>query len=50
MRVAAEKMIRGDVRAIGPFIKAIDRPDRHQELARGTAKKWPTAETDQLAL
>ena len=37
MRVAAEAMAEGDVRAIGPFIKAIDRLDRYQELARRTA-------------
>jgi hypothetical protein len=50
MRVAAEKMVRGDVRAIGPFIKAIDRLDCYQELARETTKKWPAAEADQLVM
>ena len=39
MRVAAEAMAEGDVRAIGPFIKAIDRLDRYQELARRTATR-----------
>ncbi len=46
MRVAAEAMAEGDVRAIGPFIKAIDRLDRYQELARRTATRPNTSEAD----
>lgn len=46
MRVAAEAMAEGDVRAIGPFIKAIDRLDRYQELARRTATQADTSEAD----
>ena len=34
MRVAADAMAAGDVRAIGPFIKAIDRLDRYLPLTR----------------
>ncbi len=39
LRVAAEKMAEGDIRAIGPFIKAIDRLDRYQALARRTGTR-----------
>ena len=46
MRVAAEAMAEGDVRAIGPFIKAIDRLDRYQELARRTGTQPNTSEAD----
>ena len=46
MRVAAEAMAEGDVRAIGPFIKAIDRLDRYQELARRTGTRPNTSEAD----
>jgi len=45
LRVAAEKMAEGDIRAIAPFIKAIDRLDRYQALAR-QAQKQPTSEED----
>jgi hypothetical protein len=46
MRVAAEAMAEGDVRAIGPFIKAIDRLDRYQALARRTGTEPNTSEED----
>jgi len=46
MRVAAEAMGEGDVRAIGPFIKAIDRLDRYQALARRTGTQPNTLEED----
>jgi hypothetical protein len=46
MRVAAEAMAEGDLRAIGPFIKAIDRLDRYQELARRTGTQRNTSEAD----
>ena len=45
MRVAAEKMAEGDIRAIGPFIRAIDRLDRYQDLARRPRRR-PTREED----
>ena len=50
MRVAAEKMAGGDVRAVGPFIKAIDRLDRYQELARRTGTKPISSEEDLLVV
>ena len=46
MRVAAQAMTEGDVRAIGPFIKAIDRLDRYQALARRTGTQPNTLEED----
>jgi hypothetical protein len=46
MRVAAAAMAEGDVRAIGPFIKAIDRLDRYQALARRTGTEPNTSEAD----
>jgi hypothetical protein len=49
MRVAAEAMAEGDVRAIGPFIKAIDRLDRYQELARRTGTQPNTSEADAVS-
>jgi hypothetical protein len=39
MRVAGDAMEEGDLRAIGPFIRAIDRLDRYQALARDAARK-----------
>ena len=38
MRVACEKLAQGDVKAIAPFVKVIDRLDRYQELAREAAR------------
>jgi hypothetical protein len=52
MRVAGDAMEEGDLRAIGPFIRAIDRLDRYQALARGAAapeaKAAPTTKSDGL--
>jgi hypothetical protein len=50
LRVAAEKMAEGDIRAIGPFIKAIDRLDRYQALARRTGTRDNTSEGDRLVI
>jgi hypothetical protein len=49
MRVAGEAMAKGDVRAITPFIKAIDRLDRYQALAEEAAPR-PTSEADKLVM
>ena len=52
MRVAGDAMEEGDLRAIGPFIRAIDRLDRYQARAREAAKREaktaPTAKGDSL--
>jgi hypothetical protein len=52
MRVAGDAMEEGDLRAIGPFIRAIDRLDRYQALAREAAaretKAAPTTKSDGL--
>ena len=37
LKVAGQALARGDVRAIGPFIKVIDRLDRYQASARNAA-------------
>jgi hypothetical protein len=50
MQVAAKAMAEGDVRAIGPFIKATDRLDRYQELARESATREHTSEGDRLVM
>ncbi len=39
MRVAGDAMEEGDLRAIGPFIRAIDRLDRYQTRARDAARR-----------
>ena len=39
MRVAGEALARGDVRAVAPFIKALEKLDRYQSLARETAPR-----------
>jgi hypothetical protein len=39
MRVASDALARGDVRAIGPFIRVIDRLDRYQTLAHERAAR-----------
>jgi hypothetical protein len=52
MRVAGDAMEEGDLRAIGPFIRAIDRLDRYQararDAARREAKTAPMAKGDSL--
>ena len=39
MRVAGDALARGDIRAIAPFIRVIDRLDRYQTLAAETAAR-----------
>jgi hypothetical protein len=39
MRVAGDALARGDVRAVAPFIKAVEKLDRYQSLARQVAPK-----------
>jgi len=34
MRVASDAMAEGDIRAIGPFMRAVDRLDRYQALVK----------------
>ena len=45
MRVAGDALARGDIRAIAPFIRVIDRLDRYQTLAAQTAAR-PEAVVD----
>jgi hypothetical protein len=47
MRVAGDALARGDIRAIGPFIRVIDRLDRYQTLAREKAAR-PSSAGDQM--
>jgi hypothetical protein len=49
MRVAGDALARGDIRAIGPFIRVIDRLDRYQALALKTAAR-PSAAGEQIVL
>jgi uncharacterized protein YdbL (DUF1318 family) len=49
MRVASDALARGDIKAIGPFIRVVDRLDRYQALAQETAPR-PTAAADQLVM
>ena len=39
MRVAGDALARGDVRAVAPFIKVVEKLDRYQSLARELAPK-----------
>ena len=48
MRVAGDALARGDIRAIAPFIRVIDRLDRYQMLAAETAAR-PKAVVDGAA-
>ena len=48
MRVAGDALARGDIRAIAPFIRVIDRLDRYQTLAAETAAR-PEAVVDGAA-
>ena len=48
MRVAGDALARGDIRAIAPFIRVIDRLDRYQTLAAQTAAR-PEAVVDGAA-
>jgi len=47
MRVAGEALARGDIRAIGPFIRVIDRLDRYQAIAREKAAR-PSSAGEQM--
>ena len=49
MRVASDALARGDIRAIGPFIRVIDRLDRYQTLAQETRAR-PTPVEDQVII
>ncbi|MBV9287800.1 MAG: hypothetical protein JO288_08250 [Hyphomicrobiales bacterium] len=42
LQVAGDALARGDLRAIGPFIKVIDRLDRYQPSARNAASQRNT--------
>ena len=48
MRVAGDALARGDIRAIAPFIRVIDRLDRYQTLVAHTAAR-PEAVVDGAA-
>ena len=48
MRVAGDALARGDIRAIAPFIRVIDRLDRYQTLVAQTAAR-PEAVVDGAA-
>ena len=52
MRVAGDALARGDIRAIAPFIRVIDRLDRYQTLAEETAARPERAYTagDQVVM
>ena len=50
MRVAGDALARGDVRAIAPFIKALEKLDRYQSLARWTAPRPKTTDGDKLVM
>ena len=50
MRVACEKLAQGDVRAIAPFVKVIDRLDRYQELAREVRPRRTRSPEDAVVL
>ncbi len=51
MRVAGDALARGDVRAVGPFIKAIEKLDRYQSLARqAPPKRRNTSDDDELVM
>ncbi len=49
MRVASDALARGDIRAIGPFIRVIDRLDRYQTLVHENAAH-PTPVEDQVVI
>ena len=50
MRVACEALAEGDVKAIAPFVKVIDRLDRYQELAREAAPPRTRSRGDELVV
>jgi hypothetical protein len=50
MRVAGDALARGDVRAVAPFIKALEKLDRYQSLARETAPRRGKATRDSVVV
>ena len=50
VRIAGEALAKGDIRAIAPFIKAIDRLDAYQTLARKAAPAPRPREPDALVV
>jgi hypothetical protein len=48
MKVAGEALAKGDIRAIAPFLKAVDRLDRYQTMAREAPR--PSPEIDKLVI
>ena len=50
MRVAGEALARGDIRAIAPLVKVLDRLDHYQTLARQTAARPGMSEGDSLVV
>ena len=50
MKVAGEALAKGDIRAIAPFIKAIDRLDAYQTRARKAAPPPRSREADALVV
>ena len=50
MRVAGEALARGDIRAIAPLVKVLDRLDHYQTLARQTAARPGTSGDDRLVV
>ena len=51
MRVAGDALARGDVRAVAPFIKAVEKLDRYQSLAREVApQRRKPNDGDQLVM
>ena len=50
MRVAGEALARGDIRAIAPLVKVLERLDHYQTLARQTAARPGMSEGDSLVV
>jgi len=50
VKVAGEALAKGDIRAIAPFIKAIDRLDAYQTRTRNTARSPRSQEADALVV
>ncbi len=50
VKVAGEALAKGDIRAIAPYIKAIDRLDAYQTRARKATPSQPSREPDALVV
>jgi hypothetical protein len=50
MRVAGDALARGDLRAVAPFIKALEKLDRYQSLARETTPRRGKATRDSVVV